>query len=320
MQAIVVTHFGEPDVLIPQEVPVPKAGPGQVLVQIAVAGINPVDTYIRAGKYPTLPSLPYTPGFDGAGTVAALGAGVTGLRTGDRVYLSGTATGTYAAHALCRAANVHPLPKRIGFTPGAGIGVPYGTAYRALVQRGAAQAGELLLIHGASGSVGTAAVQFGKALGLRVFGTAGTQEGLRRVVAEGAEQAFDHNDPDYLDQIRQASGGQGADLILEMLANVNLAKDMELIARRGRIVVIGTRGKIEIDPRRLLVRESEIRAVSLPQATPEEHQAIYAAVDAGLADGTLRPGAGQEFPLPQAPAAHRAVEQGKAKGKVVLIP
>jgi NADPH2:quinone reductase len=320
MQAIVVTHFGEPDVLVPQEIPVPQAGAGQVLVHVAASGINPVDTYIRAGKYPALPPLPYTPGVDGAGTVAAIGAGVTGLRTGDRVYLSGSLTGTYATHALCRAADVHPLPKRIGFTPGAGVGVPYGTAYRALVQRGAARAGELLLIHGASGSVGTAAVQFAQALGLRVFGTAGTPEGLRRVVAEGAEQAFDHTQPDYLDQIRAASGGKGADLILEMLANVNLAKDLDLVARRGRIVVIGTRGKIEIDPRRLLVQESEIRAVSLAQATPEEHQTIYAAVDAGLAEGTLRPAPGREFPLPQAPAAHRAVEQGKAKGKVILIP
>ncbi len=198
--------------------------------------------------------------------------------------------------------------------------MPYGAAYRALVQRGGGRAGETLLVHGASGSVGIAAVQIGKALGLRVLGTAGTPEGLQRIRDEGAEEAFDHHDPGYTEKIAAATGGQGVDLILEMLANVNLPKDFELAARCGRIVIVGTRGKVEIDPRRTLLKEIDVRGMSLPKASPEEARAIHAALGAGLAAGTLRPLIGREFPLAEAAESHRAVMKAGSGGKIVLIP
>ncbi len=237
MRAIRVHAFGDPDVLGLEEVPElrpPRAG--EVLVRLHAAGVNPVDTYLRAGQYAALPPLPYTPGSDGAGTVEALGdTSVPGLSVGDRVYTSGSMTGTYAAAALCGAAQVHSLPDEATFAEGAALGVPYATAYRALFQRGLIGPGEIVLIHGASGGVGLAAVQLAVAAGLTVHGTAGSDAGLRLVAAQGAALVVDHREPGHAEELRAATGGRGYDLIVEMAAHIGLAFDLGLLApRRAR--------------------------------------------------------------------------------------
>jgi NADPH2:quinone reductase len=320
MKAIQVYQFGGPEVLAVHEVPTPKPGPGEVLVRVRAAGVNPYDTYMRNGAYPVKPALPYTPGSDAAGTIEAVGRGVTKVRPGDRVYTATTLTGAYAEYALARENQVYPLPEKISFSQGAGLWVPYGTAYTALRHHADARGGETLLIHGASGGVGIAAVQFARALGLTVIGTAGTSRGLELVKKEGAHHVFDHTKAGYSEEILKATGGRGIDLILEMLANVNLATDLKLLAIRGRVIVIGNRGEITINPRELMARRACVRGFTLWAATEAESAEIHAAIAAGLDNGTLRPIVGKELPLKDAPQAHNDVMAPGAFGKIALIP
>jgi len=198
--------------------------------------------------------------------------------------------------------------------------VPYATAYRALFQRARARAGEWVLVHGASGGVGVAAVQLARAAGLHVIGTGGTDEGRRLAREEGAHHVLDHRAPDYLEQAVALTGGRGVDVILEMLANVNLDRDLGVLARRGRVVVIGNRGSIEINPRAAMTRDADILGMSLLNAPPEELSGIHAALVAGLEAGTLRPVVGRELPLAEAARAHAAVLEPGAYGKIVLVP
>ena len=318
MKAISLEEFGEPEVMKLVELPRPQPGPGQVLVRIHAVGINPVETYIRAGTYPRKPALPFTPGNDGAGVIEQAGEGVK-LRPGDRVYTAGSISGTYAEYALCDAAQVHPLPTNVSFAQGAAVGTPYATAYRGLFQRAEAKPGEIVLVHGASGAVGTAAVQLARARGLRVLGTGGTDRGREMVREQGAHDVFDHRAPDYLAQILDATSKRGVDVILEMLANVNLGKDLTILAPRGRVVVIGNRGRVEIDARDTMSRDADIRGMVLPNTPPAEMASIHAALVAGLENGSLRPVVGQELPLAEAPQAHRAVLEPGAFGKIVLV-
>ncbi|MGH9475334.1 MAG: NADPH:quinone reductase [Terriglobales bacterium] len=320
MKAIVVSEFGGPEVLRVAEVAKPIPGAGQVLVRVHAAGVNPYDAYMRTGTYAIKPPLPYTPGGDVAGTVVAVGAGVSGQQEGERVYCAGTVSGAYAEYALAAEAQVHPLPEAISFAQGAAVGVPYGTAYHALVQQARVRAGETVLVHGASGAVGIAALQIARALGLRVFGTAGSAAGQALVEREGATRVFDHSQSGYQEQILAATGGAGVDLILEMLANVNLGHDLKLLARAGRVVVIGSRGDVTVSPRDLMSRRGQILGFTLWGASEAELREIHAGLGAGLRDGTLRPVVGRELPLAHAEEAHRAVLGAKALGKIVLVP
>lgn len=318
MKAIRVHRFGGPEVLQLEDVPTPAPGPGQVLVKIHAAGVNPVETYFRSGSNPALP-LPWTPGMDAAGVVEAVGPDVPALKPGDRVYTSDTLSGSYAEFALCEARTVHPLAAAISFEQGAAVGVPYATAYRALFQRGRAQPGETVFIHGASGGVGVAATQLAQAAGLIVIASAGTEAGRHLVAENGAQHVVDHRAPDYLERVLALTHGRGVDLILEMLANVNLGKDLPLLAKHGRVIVIGSRGKVEITPRDLMSRDADIRAMSLFNASPAELSGIHAALAAGLANGTLRPIVGRRLPLAEAAQAHVAVLEPGAHGKIVLL-
>lgn len=320
MRAIRVPEFGEPEVMQLADVPVPEPGPGEVLVRLHAIGVNPVDTYIRAGAHARKPVLPYTPGMDGGGTVEAVGQGVRHLQPGARVYVAGSLTGTYAEFTRCTADQVHPLPDRLSFAQGAAIGTPYVTAWRALHQRAGARAGETVLVHGASGGTGLAAVQIARAAGLTVLGTAGTERGRNLVAAQGAQHVFDHGSPGYIEAIRDATGGRGVDIILEMLANVNAAADLSLVAMRGRIIVIGNRGTIELNLREAMMREADIRGMLMFNATPEERAAVHAGLAVGLLSGAFTPVVGREMPLAEAAAAHRAVMTPGAYGKIVLLP
>lgn len=319
MKAIRVHQFGGPEQLKLEEVPDLNPGPGQVVVKVRAVGVNPFDTYIRGGAYAMKPQLPYTPGADAAGTIASVGSGVTRFKSGDRVYIAGTLTGAYAEQALCQESQVHPLPKKASFEQGAAMGVPYATAYRALFQKAEIKPGESLLVHGASGGVGTAAVQLGRAYGATVIGTAGTEEGRKLILKEGAHHALDHHAADMPEQLAKLTDGKGVDVILEMLANKNLGKDLTLLAKFGRVIVIGSRGPVEITPRDGMGRDAEIIAMTLFNATADELSSIHAALGAGLENETLRPIIGQELPLREAARAHEEVMKPTgAHGKIVL--
>jgi NADPH2:quinone reductase len=320
MKAIQVHRFGGPEVLELREIPTPKAGPGQILVRVHAAGVNPYDTYMRNGTYAIKPALPYTPGSDAAGTVESTGEDVKKAKSGDRVYTAKTLTGAYAEYALADESQIYPLPADISFSQGAGLWVPYGTAFTALQHHANARAGETLMIHGASGGVGLAAVQLARARGLTVLGTAGTQRGLDLVLKEGAHQAFDHTKSGYAEEILKVTGRRGVDVILEMLANVNLATDLRLLAPCGRVIVIGNRGEITINPRELMTRRAAVHGFTLWAATEAESAEIHAAIAAGLENRTLRPIVGKELPLKDAATAHQDVLAPGAFGKIILVP
>ena len=320
MKAIRISEYGGPAVLRLEEVPAPQPGPGQVVVRNHAVGVNPVDTYLRANTDNRGPKLPYTPGSDSAGVVEAAGAGVTAVKPGERVYVGGTLSGAYAELSLCEQPQVHPLPANVSFAQGAAMNVPYATAFHALFNRGHGQAGETVLVHGASGGVGIGAVQLARARGLTVIGTAGTERGRRLVLAEGAHHVLDHGAPGYLDELTKLTGGRGVDVVLEMVANVNLPKDLGIVAIGGRIVAIGSRGTVEINARHAMNRDAAILGMALYHATPAQFTGIHAALVEGLRNGTLRPVIGQELPLGQAPRAHEAVMAPGHHGKIVLVP
>src|SRR6201984_3635768 len=276
MKAILVRQFGGPEVLKFEEVPTPKPAAGQVLVRVQAAGVNPYDTYMRAGTYALKPPLPYTPGSDAAGVVEAVGDGVKKVKRGDRVYTAKTLTGAYAEYALALEEQVHQLPAKIDFEQGAGIWVPYGTAYHALYHSAKAHASETALVHGASGGVGIAALQIARAIGLEVFGTAGTPQGLETAKREGAHQVFDHRKAGYQEEILQATNNRGVDIILEMVANVNLSHDARLLASNGRVIVIGGRGEVAINPRDLMARRASIHAFTFWEITAAEEADMHA--------------------------------------------
>jgi NADPH2:quinone reductase len=320
MNAIRVHEFGGPETMRLEQIDYPTPGPDQVLVRAAAAGVNPVDAYIRTGEYARKPELPYTPGSDAAGTVQAVGEGVDTFAVGDRVYTARTVSGAYAELVLCEVAQVHPLPESASFAQGAALGVPYATAYRALFQRAQATTGDTVLVHGATGGVGTAAVQLAHAAGMKVIGTGGTESGRRLVAEQGADHVLDHGADGYLERARELTDGRGVEVILEMLANVNLGRDLGVLASGGRVVVIGSRGRVEIDPRELMGIDGEIRAMSLFNASDAELREIHAALVAGLRDGTLVPVIDEELPLAEAADAHRRVMEDGSHGKIVLVP
>jgi NADPH2:quinone reductase len=319
MKAIRIHEFGGPEVMKLEEVADLQPGPGQVAVRIHAAGVNPVDGYIRAGMYARKPDLPYTPGSDAAGEVTAVGDGVRSVKVGDRIYTSGTLTGAYAEQALCTEDQIHRLADRVSYPQGAAVNVPYATAYRALFQRARGVPGETVLVHGASGGVGTGAVQLARAAGFTVIGTGGSERGRELVKENGAHHVLDHGAADYLDQLMRLTDGRGVDVILEMLANVNLAKDLTVLALHGRVVVIGNRGTVEINPRDTMGRDAAILGMTLFNVTSSDLVSIHAALVAGLENGTLTPVVGQELPLADAPRAHEEVMKPGAYGKIVLV-
>ncbi|MGA2192706.1 MAG: NADPH:quinone reductase [Nitrospirota bacterium] len=320
MKAIRVHGYGGPEVMVLEDVPDPKPGPGQVVVRLKAAGINPVDTYIRSGLFAAQLSLPYTPGSDAAGVVELVGEGVSRFRPGDRVYTAGTVSGAYAELALCEERRVFPMPDRITFQQGAAVGVPYGVAFRALFYCAHSGPGESVLVHGATGGVGIAAVQLARSRGMTVIGTGGTPEGRDLAKKQGAHHVLDHTEEGYMEQVKALTSGRGVDVIIEMLANVNLGRDLKALAFGGCVVVIGSRGAVQIDPRDTMSKDAAIMGLSLFNATPEELRKIHAGLFAGLENGTLNPVIGREMPLADAPEAHRVIMEGHALGKIILLP
>lgn len=320
MKAISVKQFGGPQVLEIHEVADLQTGPQDVIVQIKAAGVNPVETYIRSGEYAKLPALPWTPGSDGAGDVVAIGSEVTQWKIGDRVYTTGSQTGTYAELARCHQDQLQPLPANVDYTAGACLGVPYATAHHALFRKAKAQKRETVLVHGASGGVGLAAVQLAKAAGLKVIGTASTAEGANLIEEQGADHIFNHHHPDYRQELLGTNCGRGVDIILEMRADINLGHDLRLLAMHGRAVIIGSRDVVEINPRDAMARDAAIHGMLLFNASEEERKSTFEALNAGLENGTLKPVIRKTLPLAEAASAHELVLQSGAAGNIILAP
>ena len=318
MKAILVKEFGEPEVMKLEDVPTPSVGDSQVLVRVKAAGVNPVDTYVRAGMYAQKPDLPFTPGKDAAGIVEAVGNEVKKVKTGDRVFTAGSISGTYAEFALCAEEHVSLLPENVSFEQGAGVFVPYATAFRALFQKAKVQTGETVLVHGASGGVGVAAVQWAKNARLKVIGTASSDAGKKLVKEQGADFVLDHSDKSYLEEIKAITKDKGVQIILEMLANSNFQKDFDVLAMFGRVVVIGNRGSLDFNPRAVMGKDAVVFGMSLFNASEEDLRELHAAIYEGLSKGYLNPVVGRTFPLAEAAEAHHAVIETKAFGKIVL--
>jgi NADPH2:quinone reductase len=339
MRSIVVREFGEPEVMRIEEVETPLPDGTQVLVRIHAAGVNPVDTYLRTGIHAHAPKLPYTPGKDGAGVVEAVGTAVTKWKAGDRVYTANSVTGTYAEYCLCEEIDLGRLPENVSFEKGAGIWTPYATAYRALFQKAGAQQGETVLIHGASGGVGLAAVQWltgpqaprlpdstgtaanrPVAVQSMVIGTASSEDGRKLILDNGADAVFDHTEAAHFEQINELTEGRGVDIIIEMLANVNLERDFDCLAIRGRIVVVGNRGSLQFTPRLAMTKDATIYGMSLFNSSQAERDEIHHAIYRGLESGELDPHVRGAYELSEADRSHHDVIENKALGKIILVP
>ncbi|MBN8704238.1 MAG: NADPH:quinone reductase [Bacteroidetes bacterium] len=320
MKAILVSQPGDSSVMKLVELPqlTPKAG--EVLIRVKAAGVNPVDTYLRAGIQGYNPACPYTPGIDLAGIIEEVGDGVVTLKVGDRVYAAGNLTGSYAEFALARATQVFELPENLSFAQGATLHVPYGTAYRALNQKGFAKPGETVLVHGGTGGVGIATIQLARWQGLQVIASAGSSGGASLLKSNGAGAVVDHTDPDHFASIMHITEGKGVDIIIEMLANINLGKDLTLLKTFGRVVVVGSRGPVEINPREIMSRDATITGLALRNATDGDFRAIHLALIDGFRMGNLKPVIAHEFPLDDAAKAHDIISNSRAMGKIVLIP
>nr|AAH90697.1 Crystallin, zeta (quinone reductase) [Danio rerio] len=320
MRVVRVSEFGGPSVLkLCSDLPVPSPGQKQVLIRVHACGVNPVETYIRSGSYARTPSLPYTPGSDVSGVVEAVGKGVCLLQAGDRVFTTGTVTGGYAEYTVASEDTVHKLPDSLNYCQGAAMGVPYFTAYRALVHKAHAKPGETVLIHGASGGVGIAACQIARAFGLKVLGTAGTPEGMKLVLNNGAHLAFNHREKGYLEKIKDTTNGLGVNVIIEMLSNVNLSNDLQLLDFGGRVIIVGSRGPIEINPRDTMMKESSVIGVALHFATKSETSECAAALYAGMEAGWLKPVIGPKYTLDKVAQAHEdIINSPGASGKMIL--
>lgn len=320
MKAIIVSEFGDESVLKVQDVPLPEPRENEVRIKIKAAGVNPVDTYIRTGAYFLTPTLPYTPGSDGAGLVDKLGPGVKRLEPGRRVFVAAALakrnTGSYAEYMVCDADAAQPLPDSVTFQQGAGLGTPGLAAAYALFSRAAVKPGETVLVNGATGGVGTLAVQLARRAGCVVHGSSGTPEGADMLKKLGAHRVFNHKEEGYLDQIREASGG-GPDVIVEMLANVNLAKDLGVVARYGRIVVVGSRGSLEFTPRDVMRKNAAVHGIIINFMRHEDFVENMYRLSAALEAG-MRVVVNRELPLERADEAHRLAAQGGKAGKIVL--
>lgn len=322
MQALRVHQFSQSPAA-PQwridDLPDPEPGPGQVRVKIEAAGVNPVDIYFAAGTYAIRPDLPYIPGMDAAGTLEAVGEGVTMLEPGERVFVAGTTAGklqgAYATHCLCEERWVRPLSSRLTFAQGAGLNIPYVTAFRALFDVARARRGERVLIHGATGGVGLAALEIARAHGLITITTGGSEEGRDLLKRRGADIVLDHHAQDYL-----AALDEPPDVVLEMLANVNLQRDIDAIAPRGRIVVIGSRGEATINPRGLMGKQASIGGLTYWTGGEEATARALDAIVEGIEAGDINPVVQQEFDLEAIEQAWQRVMDAPSGGKIVLLP
>ncbi len=320
MKAIRVEQFGSPEVMQYADIPEKDVVSHHVIVEMKAVGVNPVDTYIRSGNYSYAADMPFTPGFDGAGIIKKTSKEVLNLHVGEKVYVTGKSSGTYAQEVMIDASQVYPLPDNLNFDQGAAIGIPYATAYRALFHKAKAVADEIVFIHGASGGVGLAALQLAKMAQLKVIASAGSKAGMTLVQQLGADYVIDHRKKDVVEEVMKATSGNGVDIILEMLANVNLVDDLKVVAKGGRIIVIGNRGSVKINPRDLMLRDSLVSGMLIFNTPVDDMKRIHKSLYEAFKTECVFPIIWQKFILEDAASAHKKIEHSRALGKVVLIP
>jgi NADPH2:quinone reductase len=322
MRAVLCRAFGPPESLTLEEVPDPVPGPGQVLVDVVAAALNFPDVLMIEGKYQSQPPFPFAPGGEFAGTVAAVGPGVTDFRPGERVF-GGSGSGAFVERIAVAAAALRRVPNRMTFEQAAGFSTTYGTSYHALVQRAALASGENLLVLGAAGGVGLAAVEIGKALGARVIAAASTPEKLAVAERAGADVLIDYSDGELKEKVRSATGGRGADVIYDPVGGDLFDQCMRAINWNGRILVVGfTGGHIPKVPINLiLLKGCQVVGVfygafaARERATNEGNfRHLLELYEAGRLD----PLVGRTFPMAQYAAALRCLSGRQAIGKVVL--
>lgn len=323
MKAIQIKEFGGPEVLKLVEIPEPMPETQEVRIRVHAAGVNPNEAYARTGTYGAyIPEIPYTPGFDGAGIIDLVGEGVTKFQPGDRVYIGGFMakrnTGTYAEKVVVDVTCVHPLTDELTFEQGASLGIPGLAAYQAIVLRGQVKESDTVLIHGGSGAVGLTAIQIAKAIGAKVVATSSTEEGRKLILALGADAAIAHVQKDAYDEIMAATDGQGPDVIIEMLANQNLETDLDIARKAGRIVILGSRGTIQIDPRHTMTKGLTILGMSAINLDTAETVEAYAALTKLVDEGEILPLVGDVMALAEAADAHERILTKKGNGKLVL--
>lgn len=314
---------GAPDVLRPETLPVPVPGPGQVLVRVAFAGVNRPDVVQRQGFYPAPPGASPIPGLEIAGTVAALGEGVTGLIPGQQVcaLVSG---GGYAQYCLAQAGHCLPVPESLPLDQAAALPETLFTVWHNVFERGWACEGETLLVHGGTSGIGSMAIMLGKLFGLTVIVTCGGPDKCAAALRIGADHAIDYKASDFVEEVKTITGGKGVEIVLDMVAGDYVARNMKCLAMDGRHVTIAVQGGVkaqinmaQVMTRRLTLTGSTLRARSdsfKALLTSEILQTVWPLV----AQGKLRPIMDQAFALEEAAAAHTRMEAGTHIGKIVL--
>jgi NADPH2:quinone reductase len=324
MKAMVATRWGEPSDLEYLDVPDPEPGPGEVLIETRAVGCNFPDILMIQGKYQVKPLHPFSPGHEIAGVVRAVGSGVTHVRPGQRV-IANLEWGGYAERAVAAAERVHPIPDGMPFDQAAAFFVVYQTGYSALVRRAALQPGEWLLVHGAAGGVGLAAVQLGKALGARVIATAGTPDKLEVARQSGADILIDYRTEDWVERVKSVTGGEGADVIYDPVGGDVFDGSTKCLAFEGRLLTIGfAGGRIPtVAVNRLLLKNISVVGVHWGYYQRRGSPLVQEWTDALLklyGEGWIRPVIYRAYPLPEAAAALRALASRESYGKVVLVP
>jgi NADPH2:quinone reductase len=323
MTAIVIRAPGGPEELVPEQRPVPQPGEGEVLVKVAAAGVNRPDVMQRKGLYPPPKGATDIPGLEIAGEVVALGANVTRWKVGDRV-MALVVGGGYAQYCLAHESHCLPVPPGLSMTEAAAIPETFFTVYHNLFERGRLKAGETMLVHGGSSGIGTAAIQLAHASGARVITTAGSAEKCEACRTLGADVAINYKTEDFVAATKGATGGKGADVILDMVGGDYIERNYEAAAVEGRIVQIAFQGspKATVDFRRIMLKRLTHTGSVLRSRPVADKGAIARGVEQHvlplIASGTVRPVMDSTFPLAQASAAHARMEASTHIGKIVL--
>ncbi|WP_448586713.1 NADPH:quinone oxidoreductase family protein [Thermaurantiacus sp.] len=322
MKALVCTTHGDPELLEWRDMPEPEPGPGQVRIAVRAAGVNFPETLIIRNLYQFKPPLPFVPGGEAAGVVEAVGEGVSRVKPGDRV-IAMTGTGAFAEKMLAGEAQVVPIPGDLPDDVAAGFTMTYGTSHHALKQRGALKPGETLLVLGAAGGVGLAAVELGKLMGARVIAAASSAEKLALARRYGADEGIDYQAEDLKERVKALTGGRGADVIYDPVGDRWAEPAFRAIAWNGRYLVVGfAGGEIPRLPLNLpLIKGASLVGVfwgAFTQMEPEVHRANMAELVAWLAEGKLKPHVGARLPLAEGGRAIRMLMDRKAMGKVIL--
>jgi NADPH2:quinone reductase len=323
MRQVRFAGAGGPEVIRLEEAPVPRPGPGQVLIEVAAAGVNRPDCIQRAGAYPPPPGASDIPGLEVSGRVAALGEGVTSLHVGDTVcaLLSG---GGYAEYCVADEALCLPVPAGLSLLEAGGVPETYFTVYDNIFTRGRLRAGESFLVHGGSSGIGSTAIQLAKAMGATAYATAGSAEKCGFCRSLGADAAINYRTEDFVDEIRRLTDKRGVDVILDMVGGPYIGRNLSILAVEGRLVQIAflQSSRVEIDFRPVMVRRLTLTGSTLRPRSVELKAGIAAALRKTvwplLENGTVRPIVDATFPLEETRAAHELMESSAHQGKIML--